>query len=435
MTLACLEALKKLPRTPAFIERYGVAKARKGFHAAHLTTGRRTSSASTLWVDISVINRRDVGTGIQRVVRSLMTEMQSIALADGWRIQAVAATPEQPYHAVPWQTPTVNLEKCPKMEPQAGDIFLGLDLSTRIIPRHQPQMAAWKSQGLKLVFVIYDLLPLSHPEWFSAKLVRAFRRWVRSVATLADQVFCISQPVKQDFETLMLARFGLQPGTIPAYVFLMGADIQSSQPSTGLPQGFAAKLNVIGQGKAALMVGTIEPRKGYGQMLDVFEQLWGRGSTHKLVIVGRPGWMTESLQKRITVNPRLDDKLFWFDNASDEALHALYEHCTGVIVASYAEGYGLPLLEALGRGKPVLARDLAVFHQFHTARVSYFAADASVEALSAAVMQWLANAEGLAKPESINDRLQIPTWRASLNSLLGQLLPQAYPANPRSEFA
>lgn len=434
MTIPWLEAIKKLPRIPAVVERYAIHKARKCVRPSIAATSS-ASGSSTLWVDISVISRRDAGSGIQRVVRALKTEMQTCVLADGWRIQPVAATPGQPYRAIPWQTPTVNHENCPKMDPQAGDVFLGLDLSAHIVPRHQAQLDAWKSRGLTLVFVIYDLLPLHHPDWFSAKLVRAFRRWIKSVAILADHVFCISQPVKQDFETFMQARYGLQPGTIAAHVFPMGADIQASQPSTGLPEGFAAKLNVIGQGKAALMVGTIEPRKGYGQMLDVFEQLWGRGSTHRLVIVGRPGWMTESLRKRITANAHLDDKLFWFDNASDEALHTLYEQCTGVIVASYAEGYGLPLLEALGHGKPVLARDLDVFRQFHTARVSYFTADASVDALSAAVMQWLANAEGLPKPESITDRLQIPTWRASLNSLLGQLLPQAYPANPRSEFA
>ena len=98
--------------------------------------------------------------------------------------------------------------------------------------------------------------------------------------------------------------------------------------------------------------------------------------------------MTEGLQ-RGSQAPVLNGRLFWFDNASDEALEVLYKHCTGVIVASYAEGYGLPLLEAVGHGKPVLARDLAAFRQFQTPLVSYFAADSSVEAISGAVDRWL----------------------------------------------
>lgn len=432
MLLAWLEYLKKLPRTPAVVECWSVAKAR---NAIPPVSDESNSSESTLWVDISVISRRDAGSGIQRVVRALLAELQALSIT-GWRVQPVAAMPRQPYRAVPWQIPTVDPEKYPKIEPQAGDVFLGLDLSAHIVPRHQRQMAAWKSRGLKLAFVIYDLLPLHHPHWFSAKLVRAFRRWIKSVAILADLVFCISPPVKQDFDNLMQARYGLQPGTIPAHVFPMGADIQASQPSTGLPEGFAEKLHSIRQGKAALMVGTIEPRKGYGQMLDAFEQLWSKGGAHKLVIVGRPGWMTEGLQRRITANPYLNDRLFWFDNASDEALHALYANCTGVIVASYAEGYGLPLLEAIEHGKPVLARDLAVFRQFQTPLVSYFATAASSEAISAAVELWLDNADDIGKPDQNASRIQLPTWRASLNSLLSQLLPpQAIVATRFSEFA
>lgn len=429
MNMVWLERLKKLPRTPAAIERYLVAKERG---AILPVSGSSSPSESTLWVDISVISRRDAGTGIQRVVRALLAELRASSIA-GWRVQFVAATPSQSYRAVPWPNATVTPEICPKMEPQAGDIFLGLDLATYIIPRHQQQMATWKSRGLKLVFVVYDLLPLQHPQWFSAKLVRAFGRWTKSVAILADQVFCISQPVKQDFENLMQVRYGLQPGTFPAHVFPMGGDIKASQPSTGLPEGFSEKLDSIGQGKAALMVGTIEPRKGYGQMLDAFEKLWRKGGySTKLVIVGRPGWMTASLQRRITASPYLDDRLFWFDNASDEALHALYQSCVGVIVASYAEGYGLPLLEALEHGKSVLARDLTVFRQFQSPHVSYFAADASTEAVSAAVEQWLDTA---GKPDWSTGQIQLPTWRASLNSLLDQLLPEANHGERYREFA
>jgi glycosyltransferase involved in cell wall biosynthesis len=456
MQLAWLENLKKLPRTPAVIERCSVARAR---NAIQPLTGGSKSPESTLWVDISVVSRRDAGSGIQRVVRALLAELQASPIT-GWRVQPVAATPRQPYRAVPWQIPTVDPEKCPKMEPQAGDIFLGLDLSAHIVPRHQRQMADWKSRGLTMAFVIYDLLPLHYPHWFSAKLVRAFRGWIKSVAILADSVVCISQPVKEDFENLMQTRYGLQPGAIPAHVFPMGADIKASQPSVGLPEGFSDRLALIRQGKAALMVGTIEPRKGYGQILDAFDHLWAKGSTHRLVIVGRPGWMTKGLQRRITTSPHLNDRLFWFDNASDEALQVLYKHCTGVIVASYAEGYGLPLLEALEQGKPVFARDLAVFRQFETPLVSYFAAEGSAEktlnnsvrpelvegqfkgiqcfpnTISGAIDRWLETADCLGKPDQSIDQFQLPTWRASLSSLLGQLLPpEAIVAARCSEFA
>jgi glycosyltransferase involved in cell wall biosynthesis len=419
MDLAWLENLKKLPRIPAVIERCSVARSRQAILSV---PSGSTSPEQTLWVDISVISRRDAGSGIQRVVRALLAELQVVAIT-GWRVQPVAATPRQAYRAVPWQIPTVDAEKCPKIEPQAGDIFLALDPSVHIIPRHRRQMAVWKSCGLKLAFVIYDLLPLHHPDWFSAKLVRAFRRWIKSVAILADYVFCISRPVKQDFEALMHTRYGMLPGTIPAHTFPMGADIKASQPSVGLPAGFADTLSLIGQGQAALMVGTIEPRKGYGQILDAFEHLWGQGRAHKLVIVGRPGWLTEGLQRRIAASAHIDRQLFWFDNASDEALEALYRCCAGVIVASHAEGYGLPLLEAIGHGKPVLARDIAVFRQFQTPLVSHFAATSSPESIGHAIDQWLVALAKTGKANQDACPIKLPTWHASLQGLLEQLLP------------
>ena len=428
-----LENLKKLPRMPAVIERYAVAKARDEINQATYIAAK--SQARTLWVDISVISRRDAGSGIQRVVRALLAELQALSIT-GWHVQPVAATPRQPYRAVPWQIPAVSPKQCPKIEPQAGDIFLGLDLSAHIIPRRQREMAVWKSRGLKLAFVIYDLLPLHHPQWFSAKLVRSFRRWIKSVASLADQVFCISLPVKQDFEACMHARYGLQPGTIATHVFPMGGDIKASQPSTGFPEQFFDRLGLIQQGKSALMVGTIEPRKGYDQILDAFEHLWVKGCAHKLVIVGRTGWMTETLQNRITSNPMLDRQLFWFDNASDEALNMLYELCSGVILASHAEGFGLPLLEALEHGKPVLARDLAVFHQIESPLVNYFAAKSDTEAIGTAIDQWLELSGKPGKLDQNNSHNGFPTWRDSLNGLLKRLLPPEAILDSRcSEFA
>lgn len=427
--LTWLERLKKLPRTPALVERMLVRRAR------HIVSYRRREKGTlqhTLWVDISVINRHDAGSGIQRVVRALLAELQTLSIS-GWRVQPVAATPSLPYRAVSWTIPGGEALERKEIEPQAGDIFLGLDLSAHIVHHHQNKMLEWKKRGLKIAFVVYDLLPMQHPEWFSAKLVRVFRQWIRSVAALADSVFCISEPVKLDFNRFMRARYALNPSEVPAHVFPMGGDIRASRPSTSLPQGFPGRLAIIERCKAALMVGTIEPRKGHSQILDAFEQLWADGKQHALVIVGKPGWMTESLQSRIVSNSYFDQRLFWFDNASDEALELLYEKCTGVIAASFAEGYGLPLIEALEHGKPVLARDIRVFHQFEVPMVSYFSSDAGVSTIADAVDRWLESVSAL---DVHVPKIKLPTWHDSLNGLLIQLLPpQTQMVEHGGEFA
>ena len=415
-----LEEFKKANFIPEPLERYFVAKARASIHPDRqkTSTGRRT-----LWVDISVLSRHDAGTGIQRVVRSLFGELR-LTTIQGWNIQPVVATPRQSYRAVPWDIPTLDLEKCPVVEPGTGDIFFGLDLSSHIIPRHMSKIMDWKNRGVRVYFVVYDILPLQYSNWFSSKVVRAFRRWVRSLAILADGVFCISAPVRDDFELLMRRKFGLTTDTISTYLLPMGGDIKSSLPSQGFPLGFHETLKKLAQEKFVLMVGTIEPRKGYAQILDAFEHIWEQGALYRLVIVGRPGWLTNVLQQRILCNRYLNRQLFWFDDASDEALEALYQNCGGVIVASYAEGFGLPLLEAIGHGKHVLARDIPVFRQFRTDLLSYFPNDSTAENVAGVIDGWLKEISKSVPGNSARPAASLPTWRASLHSLLEQLLPK-----------
>ena len=129
------------------------------------------------------------------------------------------------------------------------------------------------------------------------------------------------------------------------------------------------------------MVGTLEPRKGYTQALQAFEQIWRSGMDALLVIVGKPGWKTESLQEHLAGHAEQGKKLFWFGRASDELLRRLYHAASGVLVASEAEGYGLPLIEAAQYGKPVLARDIPVFRETAAPGTSFFEAGSFAESL------------------------------------------------------
>lgn len=138
------------------------------------------------------------------------------------------------------------------------------------------------------------------------------------------------------------------------------------------------------------MVGTLEPRKGHDQALAAIEQLWQKkgGPSLLFVIVGRPGWKTEALQSQLRRHPQAGKRIFWLEDASDELLERLYAACRGVVVASRAEGFGLPLIEAALHGKPVLARDLPVFREINLPHVSYFHGDAP-ETLTSALLPWL----------------------------------------------
>jgi glycosyltransferase involved in cell wall biosynthesis len=366
-----------------------------------------------LLIDISVIRRHDAHTGIQRVVRALLDQLLSNAPV-GYVVRPVAATRKQPYRYVHWSGEDATDQPI-AISIQKGDIFLGLDLAAHIVPVHRRQLSTWKANGASLHFMVYDILPLQHPEWFSLKLVAAFRRWIKAVAILADQAICISRTVESDLLGYFERRYGLDPRELNSTVIPLGCDIGATRPTSGLPFNFSADSLQIRRHATALMVGTLEPRKGHAQIVSAFEELWARGKQYNLVLVGRPGWKTEVLQAKLNNHPLLGQHLFWFADASDEALLALYEMSDGLVIASYAEGFGLPLLEALRRGKPVLARDLPVFRQHAFGGVEFFSTD-DAQVVSQVIEAWLDRTS--VSPVSRVQHGELPAWRDAATALV-----------------
>jgi len=272
------------------------------------------------------------------------------------------------------------------MTAQPGDVFVGLDYALDAIPPNVDQLSEFRRSGGELWFFVHDLLPLQRPDWFSKQTSRRYVRWLRILASVADGFFCNSSQTEAELKQVMESRFGVNGG-YRTCVLPMGANlVPARNGSSAAPRsGVLPELHGM---PFVLMVGTLEPRKGHGEMLSAFEELWEREET-ALVIVGRAGWKVEALQKRIRSHPLFGKRLFWLDNADDAALEQLYGTCEGVVVAALAEGFGLPLVEALSYRKPVLARDLPVFRQHHPRGVRYFPANATSIELAECLATWL----------------------------------------------
>jgi len=368
---------------------------------------------SQLLIDVSVIFQSDSATGIQRMVRSVLNELRSNPPVN-FDVRTVVATRNLPYRYVDWDRGNVGgLTENAIVSPQAGDIFLALDLSAHILPSHHFQLVEWKANGVAFHFLIYDLLPLINENWFSKKLVLAFRRWIKQAVALADSAICISSSVENDFLQWTYQSYNLPPGTIPTNVISLGSDISSNKSSSGLPEEFDKIIDKVNSFKTALIVGTLEPRKAHLQIIEAFEKLWDKGSQFNLVIVGKKGWKTETLQKKILNHEEFNSRLFWLSNASDEALIALYKACSGVIVASYAEGYGLPLTEALDHKKPVLARDIPVFREQRREGVEYFSARDEIH-LENKIHDWLITAKDI---NLYTAPCSLPSWDQTANEI------------------
>lgn len=383
--------------------------------------------SARLLVDVSGIIQHDAQTGIQRVVRAIWSELRSRS-GQGFEAVPVYATNSRGYCYAPVDF-LDGSKGAPSNVPvgaRPGDKFLALDLAAPLLPKYRRQLREWRAHGATVHMVVYDLLPLERPEWFTPSLGAHFRKWCDVLVREADQAICISDHVGAE-----LRRHFYRGGEgVPAIGRLqMGADISASVPSMGLCHDTKRLLERFRFRSAILMVGTVEPRKGYDNALAAFDQLWRTrpNDSPELVIVGKPGWKTAGFQAALRSHPEFGRRLHWFDAMTDEGLCLLYGACSGVLMASRAEGFGLPLIEAAMHRRHVLARDLPVFREQNLPNVFYFQDDAP-DALGERLLELARIGQTREAPIA-----HVPRWSECVEGLLGALgLPAQEPLRKAS---
>ena len=383
-----------------------------------------------LYVDISVVARDDFKTGIQRVVRAFLTELIQSPPA-GYRIEPVfmeIIDDEWGYYYARDYTfdfmgaPTSYLPDEP-VEFCAGDIFLGLDLAGGYVVNagRQGLFQRMMDAGVSTYFVVYDLIPIQFEDYYPAGFKKGHEDWLKVVAK-SHGALCISRAVADELQTWCDMHKAEVADHFRIDHFHLGADIGNSAPSKGLPDNADNILNRIRSCPSFLMVGTIEPRKGYRQVLEAFTRLWDQGADVNLVFVGKKGWLVDELVNYIETHPELGDRLLWLESISDEYLEEVYAACSCLLAASEGEGFGLPLIEAAQKRVPIIARDIPVFREVAGDHAYYFADSVAEEPLVEAVQQWLVLLSENKHPRS--DSLPWLTWRQSLEEMLYVLFRQ-----------
>ena len=365
-----------------------------------------------LLIDISVIRRHDAKTGIQRVVRGVLSALMKLG-DKHFDVVPVYATGSHGYcfaiddHLAP-PTP-VGVRR--------GDLFLGLDLAAHLLPTYRRQVGEWRRAGASIHVVVYDLLPLRCPQWFNERTARHFSRWWRFITDQADQLLCISDHVAAEVRDYV-EREGK---SVAVGRLHLAGNIAATSPSTGLSEADNRVAAWLGERPFILMVGTVEPRKAYDVALAAFEQLWRDSpqDSPDLVVVGKPGWKTEVVQQRLRHHPNFPARVHWFPSASDELLQQLYDRCVGMFLASHAEGFGLPASEAAMHGAPILVRDLPVFREQQLPATLYF-----VDQRPAALARDLAQLARTPRYEPLAGGL---TWEDCASSLLRELELSTFP--------
>ena len=204
--------------------------------------------------------------------------------------------------------------------------------------------------NFRLVLLCYDIIPLLFPQFYKPRDARAFRNYFEIAFPLADLVVFTSRKVAADARAYCDA-LGISLGRIA--VSPLGADsVPRSRAIAALPTG-------LHPGRYALLVSTVEPRKGHRMIYNVWQRLLKEGIPHStafsLVFVGRPGWLLDDLFELFAKNRCADNLFHYLPDVDDSALAALYQNAAFCLYPSTYEGYGLPVFEAFSHGKAVLA--------------------------------------------------------------------------------
>lgn len=270
------------------------------------------------------------------------------------------------------------------LQPQTGDQLILLDSSWHA--DFFPLAEKLKRQGVGIVSVIYDLIPLTHPHFCDAGLVKVFDRWFDWIAETADGFMAISKTISQQVDAEIQRRLGAEAAGLRWHGnFHLGSELDllrdDARLNSDLQRMFRDPAPVY------LMVSTIEPRKNHRYLLDAFELLWAQGSDARLCIIGKIGWKCEALVERVKRHPQLGKRLFMFNRINDKSLEYAYANARALVFPSYVEGFGLPLVEAMQRGLPAMASDIPVFREIGGEFMAYFDLD-EPQTLADKIMQF-----------------------------------------------
>ena len=261
--------------------------------------------------------------------------------------------------------------RSPRVRPGPGDALVLLD-GWWIEPLRRLLEKA-RANGARTGLVIYDLLPIRHPEFFPPLLESVFRTYLDGYLQTADFFLAISQTVANDLRDYAAALLGAEAAAaLSIDVFPLGSNLDlvpaANQVSPHVRQICEPSAGPV----PYLTVGTLEPRKNHQYLLNAFETVWAHCPEARLCILGRRGWHNAELLERIENHPRLGRQLHWLSNAGDADLDFCYMHSRALVYPSHAEGFGLPIIEGLRHGLPVLASDIPVHREAGQEFCSYF---------------------------------------------------------------
>lgn len=216
-----------------------------------------------------------------------------------------------------------------------------------------PGLSGWlDGRGWKPVFMVHDLIPISHPEFCRPGEAERHRLRMRTVVENAAGVIVNSKATRETFCEFAAREPRPAPPTLVAWLATIGeTETAADMPSLSRP--------------TFVMIGTIEARKNHIMLLRLWERLVAelRDKAPRLVLIGQRGWEADDVFALLDGSELLKGHVLELDTCDDAALRAWLKHARALLMPSFVEGFGIPVIEALEAGAPVIASDQPVFRE------------------------------------------------------------------------
>jgi glycosyltransferase involved in cell wall biosynthesis len=245
-----------------------------------------------------------------------------------------------------------GLEQIPGYLPQSRWLWMQMMLP-RVVARSQPDLCHFTNALAPLwlnrpyVLSIYDATLFLYSRYHPRTRLLAIRLLLPMAARRASAVITISDSARQDLLQVLKIppeKIHVVYGAAPQHFRQVtnAGQLASLRQKYGLPEQFL------------LYVGTLEPRKNLTRLVQAFSRLKEQGHAHKLVLAGPWGWSMNGFHQQIE-ELNLADRVQLLGYIPDEDLPGLYSLATAFVFPSLYEGFGLPPLEAMACGTPVLS--------------------------------------------------------------------------------
>jgi len=337
-----------------------------------------------VYIDISKLIMVDFITGIQRVVREIVVRMVKsdkfdvVLLNYNRKIREFEIISNDKFlahfeHNQGEVKDIVTSETCSIDEIPCNSIFFDIDSVWVSKFKRSYILPILKKNGVKIAVQIYDIIPITHPQYCHQNTTYFFMNYLAAHLEYADIIIVSTESTKQEINMLTDQ---LSLGRKKIEVVPLGSDFIDDVTKKGDVDKTVIK--IAARQKYILMVGTIEPRKNHKLLIDAYDKYLSNENIN-IIIAGRVGWNVEEFVKQLMGHYDYNSRIFHVEGANDATIDYLYRNAFYVAFPTYNEGFGLPLIEAIERGTPVAATNIGVLREVGKDFCQYFEQDNAKE--------------------------------------------------------